>query len=150
MCLYTKSGKFITQEPITCYKVLYNDSHHKNYVSPFRNFTYNLGVTYETELGVITSITKSIDLMSLIKFYFRLRKSKLYKMSLKDFIHSWIHEYKIEEGFHAYTNEIIAFHRCSAWGSAMVVTRCIIPKGSEVYFNEKEIVSNKIIVNSLV
>ena len=149
MCLCTKLGKFVTQEPITCYKVLYNDPHCKNYVSPFRNFTYNFEVTYETELGVIPSITKRIDLIFLIKFYFRSRKSKLYKMSLKDFIHSWIHEYKIEEGFHAYINETNAFLRCSDWVS-YVVARCIIPKGSEIYFNEREIVSNKIIVDSLV
>lgn len=147
MCLFTKSGKFITQEPILCYKILTPSTYHKEEcVSPFRNFTYKFGVTYETELGVNTLKTKRKDLISLIKFYFQLRKSKLYKISLKDLIHSWTHDYKIEEGFHAYRNGIAALYSHALWGPPAVITRCIIPKGSEVYFNEKEIVSNKIVI----
>lgn len=150
MCLCTKLGKFITQKPIECYKVLFYTPYHKSYVAPFRNFVYKFGITYETELGVITSKTKRTDLMSLIKVYFQLHKGKLYKISLKDFIHSWTHEYLIEEGFHAYRTEITAFYACSFLEPHMVIVKCTIPAGSEVYFNEKEIVSNKIIIDSLV
>lgn len=55
--------------------------------------------------------------------------------------------YLIEEGFHAYTSidkakkEIIYFNKAAIY-------RCIIPKGSLYYINEKnnEIVSNQLIV----
>lgn len=132
MCLYTKLGKFITQEPIVCYKILLDASDYfwkksftsitltrkkKIYVSPFLYFEYKFGITYKTELEVFTDC---------------------------------LGYYRIEEGFHAYKTEDTALHFLSRHIESCVITKCIIPKGSEVYLNETEIVSNKIIVDSLI
>ncbi len=67
---------------------------------------------------------------------FEYKPNRIYKTSLiKEVVF-------IHQGFHAFRNLI----RCSSWTLSMAIVLCefIIPKGSKYYFNDKEIVSNKI------
>lgn len=53
----------------------------------------------------------------------------------------------IEKGFHSYRNLYTA--KGDVWFSLMeslVIVKCIVPKGSEYYINNKEMVSNQIII----
>ncbi len=54
---------------------------------------------------------------------------------------------RIEKGFHSYRNLYTA--KRDVWFSLMeslVIVKCIVPKGSEYYINNKEMVSNQIII----
>ena len=54
---------------------------------------------------------------------------------------------RIEKGFHSYRNLDTA--KGDIWLSLMeslTIVKCIVPKGSEYYINNKEMVSNQIII----
>lgn len=122
MCFNIDSNnpnKQIADKDITCYKVMFKKDAN-SYLSQFKSFLYNKGETYKV----------TIDEPQINRWAFGMPLS-------------------IEAGFHSYSN--IDTAQSSLWMSGfgslnLVVVECIIPIGSEYYYNpiELEYVSNQV------
>lgn len=58
----------------------------------------------------------------------------------------------IHRGYHSYSNKKIALHNCYQMAHKYMLVRCIIPEGSDYYYNSSlhEYVSNKIKITDVI
>lgn len=117
MCLYTTSKKVqVAKKDMVCYKVMAEYSGDNGWwISPYQGMAYKEGYTYE--LG------EQLQLMDVSETLKELR-----------------YPYKVEEGFHSFTNSTDAlsfrnalearFSRLSVRQYTYVIVKCIIPKES--------------------
>ena len=108
--------------------------------SPFNYFEWELNILYETKIKKTNNYSyfDSEDLKHIIKI-----TGKLDMLDLKTFIKK-ANFISLGEGFHSFDSY---FRAMSSRTCGISLYKCIIPKGSEIYYNPSNlVVSNKIII----
>jgi hypothetical protein len=145
MCLViTKFNKpKIAQEDIKCYKILFKSSAHPGlYYAPYQSFTYELGVTYFTNISV--SYNCNTFGLSFFRYIF-------YK-----FFNDFLDVKGVNQGFHSFVNlkNAIEERNSDIDYKRLVIGECIIPKGAKyykgTYLSYDGYVSDSIKINKIV
>jgi hypothetical protein len=145
MCLIiTKFNKLeVAQEDIKCYKILFKSSAHSDiYYAPYQNFTYELGVTYFTNISV--SYNCNTFGLSFFRFIFYNLFDKF--LDVKG----------VNQGFHSFVNlkDAIKERNSDVDYKRLVIGECIIPKGAKyykgAYSNYDGYVSDNIKINKII
>lgn len=141
MCLYTEvnAASSVAENDIEVYKVVVVHLHlsviagtdtridKTIFKSPYMGYTYNIGDTYSTELGV--------DTTKLASFFFGSDLVPLASVDGGMVMRIGI----VEEGFHSFASldDAIAYRNLRALdvdeGEQFTVLRCVIPAGAKLY-----------------
>ncbi len=128
MCFYIRNTEeartlWVAKEDIVCYKTMVNYNS-KVATSRYKNFIYILGRVYKQKLEKIPKVTKEgLYIFPVVNGVWR----------------------TVSLGFHSYSTCQEARRNTGMWNTFSVY-RCIIPKGSEFYYDRerKEYISNQI------
>lgn len=136
MCLYTTVGaaSSVAENDIEVYKVVVVHLHLSMiagtdtrisktiFKSPYMGYTYNIGDTYSTELGVDTSKVASYFFGS-------------HLMPLASVDGGMMRIGIVDEGLHSFASldDAIAYRNLRAKDEDVAVLRCVIPAGTEFY-----------------
>ena len=138
MCLITKQSEpIILREDLKVYKILLF-RHGKNALSSFQRFEYELGKLYNTKIERSEDIFAYDDIANK-KYYNGTRSLDTRNIFYRDSLNSY------GAGFHF----IKTLKRCNRKElyEDECIYKCIIPKGSEVYFDETDLgVADQIII----
>ena len=134
MCYWKKLGEksLIASEDITVYKVVRSHTiTEKGFISRYQHFTYKFGVTENTKL-------KEEPFSSRINLGFHSYKSVNYG---KHLLHGMNTITAKKRSLSQYTGKII---KSKIGYYDAVIIECIIPKGSQYFFNDVDYVSDSI------
>ena len=118
MCLLSFKSLSVQKadNDIITYKVILESKSKKgNMRSPYYKFYWDLDKVYTKQKNLIVNVGGGL----------------------------WYTWYTVEEGFHSYLNLSDAQNDVTCWLHGVIV-KCVIPAGSDIVSNDKEIVSNKL------
>ena len=151
MCLITRFPKIITKKDLVVYKIL-----EKDLTSPYLKYRYALNSLVISDLkvsdvalingGISTDYARYILPYEIWRSGIHYSKFNTYVQDLN------LHLQVIENGLHSLRTwtDAIEYRNSLFFGYPVQIYRAIVPAGSALYINYRQIVSNQLIIKNIV